>query len=67
MKQGGPCSEQWMKGCPGPGGWNLSATGHRGEAMTWGVLCVLVSPVSLWRCPASGWLLGFGDQEEGVA
>ena len=29
MRQGGPCSEQRMKGCPGPGSWNLSATGHR--------------------------------------
>lgn len=67
MRQDAPCRELWTKGCPGPGGWNLSATGHRGEVMIWGILCVLVSPVSLWRCPASGWMIGFGDQDEAVA
>ena len=35
--------------------------------MTWGILYVLVSPVSPWRCPANGWMLGFGDQDEAVA
>lgn len=46
MRQDAPCRELWTKGCPGPGGWNLSATGHRGEVMIWGILRVLVSLVS---------------------